>query len=124
MRHSKLAVLLITLVLATPPHIAQAQSVDQLLQQGSAAQAARNYAGAETIWQQVIRIDPTNMAAYMGLGYIQTTRGQWEEAIATYRQLIQIYPSLARSLLWAGDRPRAAGQERMKQSLTYAVPSS
>ncbi|MBW4660518.1 MAG: hypothetical protein KME15_17745 [Drouetiella hepatica Uher 2000/2452] len=48
MRHSKLAALLITLALATTPQIAQAQSVDQLFQQGNAAQNAGRYAEAET----------------------------------------------------------------------------
>ena len=71
MRTPRLLVLLLMLSLTTVAPIAVAQTTQQLVEQGNAAQATGNYAQAETLWRQVLQREPNNADAYVGLGNIQ-----------------------------------------------------
>jgi len=94
-RIPRLLALLLTLSVAATSPAAVAQSIDQLIEQGTAAQAADNYAQAELIWHRVIEIDPKNAIAYYNLGNALYKQGKLEEAIAAYHQTIQLNPTLA-----------------------------
>lgn len=63
--------------------IAQATSIDDLFRQGNAAQDAGNYAAAEAIWRQVLRLDANNAGAYNNLGNALSAQGNLEEALAS-----------------------------------------
>jgi len=75
---------------------AVAQSIDQLIEQGSAAQASGKYTEAENIWRKVIEINPKLAAAYNNIGYNLYYQGKLDDAIAAFRQAIQIQPDSIR----------------------------
>ncbi len=92
MRISQLFAFLLTVSLVAMPHRAIAQTSDQLFQQGNAAQAAGNFAAAESIWRRVLELNPSNATAYNNLGVTLADQGKFEEAIAAYRQAIELDP--------------------------------
>ena len=77
------------------PDVAIAKSVEELFQQGNAAQTAGQYAEAETIWRQVLRSDRLNAAAYSNLGLALYEQKKLEEAIRAYREAINLDPKSA-----------------------------
>jgi tetratricopeptide (TPR) repeat protein len=72
------------------PTVVQAQSIEALFRQGSAAAAAGAHEEAEAIWRQVLRLDPSNGAAYENLGNALTNQGRYSEAVAAYRQSLRL----------------------------------
>lgn len=92
-RLSHLLSLLPLLFLATTPQLASAQTIEQLSQQGSAAQEAQQYSQAEQIWRRVIQKQPKNAQAYLSLGdALLEQKGKLKEAIAAYRQAAKLAP--------------------------------
>ena len=77
------------------PHPALSQDVDQLFQQGNAAQDRGNFSEAESIFRQVINIDPNNAYAYNNLGNALYKQGKLEQAISSFRKVIELNPNLA-----------------------------
>ncbi|MBD0310350.1 MAG: hypothetical protein ICV80_20270, partial [Microcoleus sp. T1-bin1] len=64
----RLLALVLTLSLAGMPKLAVAQTIEELFQQGNAAQSAGNYTQAESIWRRLIQLEPNNAGAYNNLG--------------------------------------------------------
>ena len=62
MKLSRLLLLLLSLSLVTAPQIAVAESGEELIERGFDALDAGKYSQAESIWEQVIRLDPDNGA--------------------------------------------------------------
>ncbi|MEG4217368.1 tetratricopeptide repeat protein [Microcoleus sp. Pol14C6] len=91
----RLLALVLTLSLAGMPLLAVAQTIEELSQQGNAAQSAGNYTQAESIWRRVIQVYPNNSVAYNNLGDALRQQGKVEEAIIAYRQAIQLDPKFA-----------------------------
>jgi superkiller protein 3 len=60
MRLLRLA-LVLTLALSIMPPTTVAQTLEQLWQQGNAAQAEKKYPEAERIWRQIIQLDPSSL---------------------------------------------------------------
>ena len=91
-RKSKLLplVLIFSVLSCTP--VGLGQSVEDLFKQGNAAQDAGNYSQAETIFRQVIRINPQDAIAYNNLGNALSDQGKLEEAITNYQKAIQLDP--------------------------------
>ncbi|GAB4232085.1 MAG: hypothetical protein Kow00121_60210 [Elainellaceae cyanobacterium] len=87
---SKLSAFLLSCSLVFNSHLAYAQSVDQLFEQGSAAQRARDYAEAESIWQRIIQLEPRNAIAYNNLGLALYEQGNLEKAIEAYQKAIEL----------------------------------
>lgn len=81
---------MVSLFLTTTPRLVFAQSIDQLFQQGNAAQDARNYSQAEAIWRRVIQLAPKDPIAYRNLGVALREQGKLDEAIAVLRKAIQL----------------------------------
>jgi superkiller protein 3 len=95
-RNPQWLTVLLSLALATTPQLANAQTnIEQLYQQGNAAQSAGKYSQAEKIWRRVLQLDPNNASVYNGLGYALSNQKKLEEAIAAYRKAIQIDPNYA-----------------------------
>lgn len=92
--HLTLAPLALTaVVLWSGP--ALSQTLDQLFQQGNAAQDSGQYAAAEQIFRQVIRRDPQSAEAYNNLGNALADQNQLEAAIRAYNQAIALDPNYA-----------------------------
>ena len=74
-------------LLVTAPQLAFAQTTEQLIRQGSAAQEAQLYSQAEQIWRRVLQKQPKNAQAYLNLGdVLLEQKGKLKEATAAYRQ--------------------------------------
>ena len=79
------------LTITTQPVLSQ--NVEQLFQQGNAAYDRSNFLEVESIFSQVVQIDPNNADAYIYLGNAQYEQGKLEEVIAYYKQAIQFDPN-------------------------------
>ncbi|MBD2605095.1 tetratricopeptide repeat protein [Scytonema hofmannii FACHB-248] len=95
MRCLKFVALFLSLSLAATPLVAVAQSLEQLFQQGNAAQEAGNYPHAENIWLRIIQQYPNNANAYYNLGLALYYQNKLDQAIAAYRKAIQLNPNNA-----------------------------
>ena len=95
MRKSKLLPLVLIFSVLSYTPVGLGQSVEELFRQGNAAQAAGNYSQAETIFRQVIRINPQDTNAYNNLGIALRRQGKLEEAITYYQKAIQLDPKYA-----------------------------
>ena len=67
-RRSRLTFGLLTTLALTPPALVQAQSIEDLYQQGRATENAGDYAQAEAIWRQILQLDPNDTMAHFNLG--------------------------------------------------------
>ncbi len=76
MRKSKLLPLVLIFSLLSYTPVGLGQSVEELFRQGNAAQDAGNYSQAETIFRQVIRINPQDANAYYNLGVVLYHQGK------------------------------------------------
>ena len=85
------------------------QKVEQLLQQGYDAVNARRVEEAESIFRQVIKIDPNNAEAYYNLGIALGQQRKLEEAVANFQQAIKLNPNNAGAYYNLGI---ALGQQR------------
>ncbi|MGB3765584.1 MAG: tetratricopeptide repeat protein, partial [Phormidesmis sp.] len=79
----------------TVGHSAATLKNRELLQQGISAQAAGNYAAAETAYREAIRLDSTDAVAYYNLGNALADQSKVEAAIAAYQTAIQLDPNNA-----------------------------
>nr|WP_242033661.1 serine protease [Phormidium sp. FACHB-592] len=93
---------MLLLTLGTLPKLAAAQSLEQLVQQGRTAQAAKQYSQAEAAWRRVLGQDPKNADAYLGLGHALSGQKGFAEAIAAYRQALTLNPKNADAYLGLG----------------------
>ena len=106
----RLLALVLTFSLAGMPQLAVAQTIEELFQQGNAAQSAGNYTQAESIWRRVIQLYPNNSVAYNNLGLALGNQGKLEEAITAYRQAIQLDRNFAHVYIGLGDALRDQGK--------------
>ena len=94
--HHRLFPILLVLAVAVTTRVVVAQeSVEQLSQQGIAAETAGKYDRAEDIWRKVLKIDPYNAKAYRHLGDALQRQKKLDEAIVSYHKAIQLNPNLA-----------------------------
>ncbi len=82
-------------LLTITPQTVLSQDVDQLFQQGNAAYKQGDFSEVESIFRQVIKIDPNNAVAYNNLGIALRQQGKLEEAIASYQKAIELDPNYA-----------------------------
>jgi superkiller protein 3 len=73
------------------------QTIDQLFEQGNAAQASGQYLEAERIFRQVISQSPQDAKAYYNLGNALYAQNKLDEAINAYNQAIALNPQDAKA---------------------------
>ena len=64
---------------------------------------------SSTLWEYVVRIDPTNYVAYTNRGYTRQARGDRDGALADYNTAIRIHPGYALAWYNRGTERHARG---------------
>ena len=88
------------------------ERVEELLEKGNEARDARNFAGAEDSYKEVLKLRPRDARAAYGLGNVYADQQRWDDAEAAYRNSVTWAPKdaeayVALSVLLA--QPRAGG---------------
>jgi protein O-GlcNAc transferase len=103
--------LFLILSLATTPQLVVAQNnIEQLFQQGDAAETVGNNSQAETIWRQVLELEPNNGKAYNNLGNALRRQGKIDEALAAHQKALQLNPNDAEAYVGIGNVLNAQGK--------------
>ncbi|MCC5628799.1 tetratricopeptide repeat protein [Nostoc sphaeroides CHAB 2801] len=103
--------LFLILSLATTPQLVVAQNnIEQLFQQGDAAETVGNNSQAETIWRKVLELEPNNGKAYNNLGNALRRQGKIDEALAAHQKALQLNPNDAEAYVGIGNVLNAQGK--------------
>jgi len=86
----RLLALVLTLSLAGMPQLAVAQTIEELFQQGNAAQKAENYSQAEAIYRKIIQRQPNNAEAYYKLCDVLDDQNKLDDAVAACQKSITL----------------------------------
>src|SRR5688500_3000338 len=76
----------------TAPSRAVAERIEDLLEKGNEARDARNFAGAEESYKEVLKLKARDARAAYGLGNIYADQQRWEDAEAAYRNSVAWAP--------------------------------
>ncbi|MFN6219118.1 MAG: tetratricopeptide repeat protein [Aphanizomenon sp.] len=111
MRNPIFITLLLTLSLTSTTQIVFAQNtVEQLFKQGETAEAVRNNSQAETIWREILRVEPNNGKAYNNLGNALRRQGKLAEALAAHQKALQLNHNDAEAYVGIGNVLNAQGK--------------
>jgi tetratricopeptide (TPR) repeat protein len=103
--------LFLILSLATTPQLVVAQNnIEQLFQQGDAAELVGNNSQAETIWRKVLQVEPNNGKAYNNLGNALRRQGKIDAALAAHQKALQLNPNDAEAYVGIGNVLNAQGK--------------
>jgi len=118
MRNRIFITLLLTLSLTSTTQIVFAQNtVQQLFKQGETAEAVRNNSQAETIWREILRVEPNNGKAYNNLGNALRRQGKLAEALAAHQKALQLNHNDAEAYVGIGNVLNAQGKP--EEALAY-----
>ena len=118
MRNRIFITLLLTLSLTSTTQIVFAQNtVQQLFKQGETAEAVRNNSQAETIWREILRVEPNNSKAYNNLGNALRRQGKLAEALAAHQKALQLNHNDAEAYVGIGNVLNAQGKP--EEALAY-----
>ncbi|WP_375507039.1 tetratricopeptide repeat protein [uncultured Nostoc sp.] len=81
---------LILSLTTTPKFVVAQNNIEQLFQQGEAAQEAGKYSESEATYRRIIQIDPNNATAYYKLCYVLDDQNKLDEAITACQKSVQI----------------------------------
>ena len=70
----------------TAPRSNVAERVEDLLDKGNEARDARNFAGAEDAYKEILKLKPRDARAAYGLGNVYSDQQRWDDAEASYRK--------------------------------------
>ena len=111
MRNRIFITLLLTLSLTSTTQIVFAQNtVERLFKQGETAEAVRNNSQAETIWREILRVEPNNGKAYNNLGNALRRQGKLAEALAAHQKALQLNHNDAEAYVGIGNVLNAQGK--------------
>ena len=118
MRNRIFITLLLTLSLTSTTQIVFAQNtVEQLFKQGETAEAVGNNSQAETIWREILRVEPNNGKAYNNLGNALRRQGKLAEALAAHQKALQLNHNDAEAYVGIGNVLNAQGKP--EEALAY-----
>ena len=69
-----------------------AERVEEFLDKGNQARDARDFAGAEEAYKEVLKLQPRDARAAYGLGNVYSDQQRWDEAEAAYRDSVAWAP--------------------------------
>jgi tetratricopeptide (TPR) repeat protein len=70
-----------------------AERVEDLLDKGNEARDARDFAGAENAYKEVLKLKPRDARAAYGLGNVYSDQQRWDDAEAAYRNSVTWAPN-------------------------------
>ncbi|MFM6010853.1 MAG: tetratricopeptide repeat protein [Dolichospermum sp.] len=118
MKNQIFITLLLTLSLTSTTQIVFAQNtVEQLFKQGKTAEAVGNNSQAETIWREILRVEPNNGKAYNNLGNALRRQRKLAEALAAHQKALQINHNDAEAYVGIGNVLNAQGKP--EEALAY-----
>lgn len=71
------------------------ERTDELLDKGNQARDARDFAGAENSYKEVLKLAPRDARAAYGLGNVYSDQQRWDDAEAAYRNSVAWAPTNA-----------------------------
>jgi len=81
---------------------AQGSSLEELFRQAQAASSAKDYGHAEKLYRQILRADPTILAARVNLGLACYWQRKNREAVAEFQKALRANPKEFNPLLFSG----------------------
>jgi tetratricopeptide (TPR) repeat protein len=75
------------------PRGRNAERIEELLDKGNGARDARDFAGAEDSYKEVLKLNPRDARAAYGLGNIYADQQRWDDAEAAYRNSVAWAPN-------------------------------
>jgi tetratricopeptide (TPR) repeat protein len=102
-----------------------AERVEDLLDKGNQARDARNFAGAEDSYNEVLKLKPRDSRAAYGLGNIYSDQQRWDDAEAAYRNSVAWAPKdadahIALSVVLVQPRVDGDNARRFADAETFA----
>jgi len=91
------------------------------LEQAEAAIEKKDYAAAEPLLQKVVTAQPANYQDWFDLGFVQSSLGKDDEAVASYRQSVAAKPDVFESNLNLGLLLAKSGEVDAEQYLRAAT---
>jgi superkiller protein 3 len=101
--------------MAGMPKLAVAQTIEELFQQGNAAQEAENYSQAEAIYRRIIQLEPNNAKAYYKLCYVLKDQNKLDDAVAACQKSITLNTNDAQTYFVLGNVLR--DQKQLEEAL-------
>lgn len=107
------------------PSRATAERIEDLLEKGNEARDARNFAGAEESYKEVLKLKARDARAAYGLGNIYSDQQRWEDAEAAYRNSVAWAPTnadayVALSVVLVQPRTSGDNAKRFADAETFA----
>jgi tetratricopeptide (TPR) repeat protein len=110
------------------PRGRNAERVEELLDKGNEARDARNFAGAEESYKEVLKLNPRDARAAYGLGNVYADQQRWDDAEAAYRNSVAWAPNdadayVALSVVLVQPRVGADNAKRFADAEAFARKS-
>ena len=95
-------VLILDLMGAAAPLLAQESSARAAFREGAAAQQAADFEGAAVAYRRAIEVDPRFAEAHANLGAVLARLGQYKDAVSSFERALAINPRLTAARLNLG----------------------
>ena len=112
----------------TGPSRAVAERIEDLLDAGNQARDARNFAGAEDSYKQVLKLNARDARAAYGLGNVYSDQQRWDDAEGAYRNSVAWAPKsgdayVALSVVLVQPRTNGDNAKRFGEAEAFARKS-
>lgn len=84
---------------------------------GNQMHSQQNYTGAESIWRQLLSVDPKNESLYYNLGLALENQGRTDEALAAYQQAHRLNPKAKDAAAKVAETKSTIQDNRQTQAL-------
>lgn len=100
---------------------------DELMGSGEEAKRSGNYEAAQRWYERATTVEPSNAGAWLSLGQLHETQGEWQEAAAAYRTGTSEVPGQGKSDLWyllarvLANAPQSTNHQEILQATDQAI---